>query len=113
MFKYVCMYIEGAFVCAAHGHACSPFKRPPSLMELCAVNVRQNQEMSHKQPHGHHFSFYRAVYKDEAKCKWQMLLLLNGTELGIYSFSIHVKKKINLYLICTVNRVFQKQHFYR
>lgn len=32
-------------------------KRPYSLMELCAVNARQDQEMSHKQPHGCHFSF--------------------------------------------------------
>lgn len=26
-------------------------------MELCAVNVRQDRGMSHKQPHGCHFSF--------------------------------------------------------
>ncbi len=48
-------------------------------MELCAVNVRQDQEVSHKQPHGYHFCFHWTVCGEETKyehpntafVKWQ------------------------------------------
>lgn len=62
-------------------------------MELCAVNVRQDQEMSHKQPHGCHFSFHWAVCGDETEYKCEVVLLWNGIEAGACSFSIKRKEE--------------------
>lgn len=72
-------------------------------MGLCATNVRQ-EEMSHKQPHGYHFAFHWAVCEDETKYKCEMLLLWNGTDAGVCSFSVKREEK-RLHPIYTVNRV--------
>lgn len=52
------------------------------------MNARQDQEMSHKQPHRCHFSFHWAVWGEETKYEHQILLLCNGSEAGVCSFSI-------------------------
>lgn len=39
-------------------------KGPHNLMKLCVVTVTQDQEMSHKEPQGHDFSFHRGVCKE-------------------------------------------------